>query len=92
MPTKDANNFNYRRLEKDNQFTKEQVIFFFFFLKIPSIQINNSTFCFKFKMPKPKVPVKSILTALFMFLAGSIMIIIATLLFTGHIDVQVSDS
>jgi uncharacterized membrane protein YgdD (TMEM256/DUF423 family) len=37
------------------------------------------------------VPVKQILIAFVMFIAGSIMIVIGALLFTGHISAQYSD-
>ena len=67
MPTKDASDKKYKRLnESRDQFTDLQ-----------------------FKAREPKVPIKAILIAFFMFISGSIMIIIGALLYTGHIDAQV---
>ena len=45
---------------------------------------------FKFKQKESHIPYKSIITAIILFVLGSIMIIIAALLYTGHINVQVS--
>ncbi|CAF0927498.1 unnamed protein product [Brachionus calyciflorus] len=68
MPTKDATDMKYSRLNESHQFTDLQ-----------------------FKTREPKVPIKAILTAFFMFISGSCMIIIGALLYTGHIDAQYSD-
>ena len=43
----------------------------------------------QFKHREPPIPIKAILIALVMFIAGSIMIIIGALLFTGHINNKV---
>lgn len=43
----------------------------------------------QFKTREPKVPVKAILIAFFMFISGSVMIIIGALLYTGHINAEV---
>ena len=44
----------------------------------------------QFRKPPPKPPTKSILLAVFLFVLGSLLLIIGSLLFTGYIDVQVS--
>jgi len=43
----------------------------------------------QFKQTEPSVPIKAILIALIMFIAGSVMIIIGALLFTGYINNKV---
>jgi hypothetical protein len=44
----------------------------------------------QFKHKEPPVPLKAILIALIMFIAGSIMIILGALLFTGYINNKVN--
>ncbi len=43
----------------------------------------------QFKHKEPPIPIKAILIALIMFIAGSIMILIGALLFTGQINNKV---
>ena len=43
----------------------------------------------KFKEAEPKPPIKAILSAIIMFLVGSILIVVGVLLYTGYIDAQV---
>ncbi|XP_054721949.1 transmembrane protein 230-like [Uloborus diversus] len=40
----------------------------------------------QFQKPKPRVPYRGILLAAFLFIAGGLLILIAGLLFTGHIN------
>ena len=47
--------------------------------------------CSKFKQKDAPIPIKAILIAIVMFVAGSIMIVIGALLYTEHIDTKYSD-
>lgn len=44
----------------------------------------------QFKTKEPRVPIKAIMIAFFMFISGSVMIIIGALLYSGHIDAEVN--
>ena len=45
----------------------------------------------QFRAKPPKVPVKSIILAAFLFCVGTTLLIIGSLLFTGYFDVQYHD-
>ncbi|XP_013779775.1 transmembrane protein 230-like isoform X1 [Limulus polyphemus] len=46
----------------------------------------------QFEKPNVKIPWKAILLAVFLFIMGSILIIIGSLLLTGHIEAKHTDS
>lgn len=88
MPTvKDVNDFRYHR------YLNAYYIFkFIFSLNLNTLRLDRERNQFsnlQFKQKEPPIPIKQILIALFMFLTGSIMIIIGVLLFTGHINAKV---
>ena len=45
--------------------------------------------CPQFVKPPPKVPLRSIGLAIILFIFGTVLLIVGSLLFTGHIDVKV---
>ncbi|XP_047990425.1 transmembrane protein 230 isoform X2 [Leguminivora glycinivorella] len=45
----------------------------------------------QFEIPPPKVPWKAITLATFLFVVGSILLLVGSLIVTGHIDTKYSD-
>lgn len=45
----------------------------------------------QFEAPPPKIPWKAITLAAFLFLVGTILLIVGSLIVTGHIDTKYSD-
>ena len=88
MPAKDASDLSYRRFDRDGQFTPQQVRQWTLAKQFKLLS-NKISFVFKFKQKESQMPYKSIITAVILFVVGSILIIIAALLYTGHINVQV---
>lgn len=48
-------------------------------------QVDDGFIDLQFQKPEPKIPWKAIMLALFLFLVGTIMLVFASLMFSGYI-------
>ncbi|XP_077992582.1 transmembrane protein 230-like [Glandiceps talaboti] len=57
----------------------------------PNMKMQDGYTELQFRKPPIKVPVKAIALALFLFLLGSLLIVIGSMLLSGYIDAKYSD-
>ncbi|XP_070539710.1 transmembrane protein 230-like [Ptychodera flava] len=60
-------------------------------METPGISSQDGYTELQFRKPPVKVPVKAIALAMFLFLLGSILIIVGAMLLSGYIDAKYSD-